>query len=94
LTEFAFPVCDAPFTCGLSSSSLTALGRLLLLLETLGLVLALGPLECVPCWLCCGSIPGACAGEPLICGEPGRFIFPGAGDALTLFALATTVETY
>ena len=40
-----------------SSSVLTADGRRLLF--DAGEVLALGPLELVPCWLCCSCIPGA-----------------------------------
>ena len=81
-----------PFTCGFvaagvgapepSSSALTVDGRLRLL--EAGEVLALGPLELVPCWLCCGCIPGACiwpgTGLPM-CGDPGRFMLTVAGLA-------------
>ncbi len=48
-----------PFGCPASSPSVFTLG-LRRLLETFGLVFALGPLELVPCWLCCSAIPGAC----------------------------------
>lgn len=48
-----------PFICGVPSSSVfTALG-LRLLLFVFGLVFALGPLEAVPCWLCCRAMEGA-----------------------------------
>jgi hypothetical protein len=40
------------------SSSFTADGRLRLF--EAGDVFALGPLDPVPCWLCCICIPGAC----------------------------------
>src|SRR3569833_4461084 len=56
----------------ISSSVLTPEGRLRFV--PAGDVLALGPLELVPCWLCEGCIPGACippvAGLPT-CGDPG-----------------------
>jgi hypothetical protein len=48
-----------PFACAPSSPSVFTLA-LRRLVETFGLVFALGPLELVPCWLCCSAIPGAC----------------------------------
>lgn len=77
-----------PFTCGVgapdpSSSTFTPDGRLRLF--DAGDVLALGPLELVPCWLCCICMAGACicpgAGLPPMCGEPGRFMWAAAGLA-------------
>lgn len=66
----------------LSSSALTVEGLLRLLLA--GLVLALGPLELVPCWLCWSCMLGACmcpcAGLP-IWGELGSCRCEAAGEA-------------
>ncbi len=83
-----------PFTCVppdgvgaepgvfISSSVLTADGRRLLV--PAGDVLALGPLELVPCWLSDGCMPGACivpiAGLPM-CGEPGSWRWAACGLA-------------
>lgn len=57
-----FALRGIPFVAGVGapdpSSSLTAEG--LLRLFDAGDVFALGPLEPVPCWLCCICIPGAC----------------------------------
>ena len=90
-----FPAIATPLTWGppaapmlvgvgapLSSSVFTPEGRRRLLLA--GLVLALGPLELVPCWLCCRAMPGACMwpwdGLPMP-GEPGSWRCAAAGDA-------------
>lgn len=82
------PARFTPFTCGVgapdpSSSTFTPDGRLRLF--DAGDVLALGPLELVPCWLCCICMAGACicpgAGLPPMCGEPGRFMWAAAGLA-------------
>lgn len=90
---FALPVIVTPLTGGpapilvgvgapLSSSVLTPDGLRRLLLA--GLVFALGPLELVPCWLCCNAMPGAgmwpCEGLPML-GDPGSCRWAAAGDA-------------
>lgn len=83
-----------PLTCGpvegvgaeagvfISSSVLTPDG--LLRLVPAGDVLALGPPELVPCWLCDGCMLGACiepgAGLPT-CGEPGSWRCEACGLA-------------
>ena len=88
-----------PFSCGVpmgtgvgadagaSSSPFTVDGLLLLLLFCAGEVLALGPLELVPCWLACSCIMGAAIcpgiGLPTICGEPGSIELAMAGLAPT-----------
>lgn len=81
----------SPFICGVwdpSSSTLTPDGRLRLF--DMGDVLALGPPElAVPCWLACICIagawcciwPGGAGLPPTTCGDPGRFMWPGAGLA-------------